>query len=255
MPIGTKPTRGATAVADLTSSGVTSGPRRAALGEGMDHTPAPRQGAVRAASRHTARVRFLRRAMIVGSVLAVSVIAIVVIFDPFRHLPLGFSVSSVGVEGTIVTMESPKISGLRPDGGAYAITARQGVQDITKPSIMELRDVDATVGMIDTTSSRITADHGVYDSKVDLMTLTGHARIKNTSGYDLVMRSALMNFKTGVFSSSERVKVDVSGGTISSDQLEGTDDGHKVSFAGGVTSLFNAPEEGGPTPQAPAAKP
>ncbi len=253
--MGSKLTHGETAVADVTSSGGNSASRRTTLGAGMDHTPPARQGAVRAASRHTARVRFLRRAMVVGSVLAVSVIAIVVIFDPFRHLPLGFSVSSVGVEGTVVTMESPKISGLRPDGGAYAITARQGVQDITKPSIMELRDVDATVGMLDTTSSRITADQGVYDSKIDRMTLTGHARIKNTSGYDLVMRNAVMNFKTGVFSSSEHVKVDVSGGTISSDQLEVTDDGHKVSFNGAVTSLFNAPDEGGPAPQATAAKP
>lgn len=240
-------------MADLTNTSEHPTPRRSTLGAGMDHTPPPRQGAVLAASRHTARVRFLRRAMIVGSVLGVSVLAIVVIFDPFHHLPLGFSVSSVGVEGTVVTMESPKISGLRPDGGAYAISARQGVQDITKPSIMELRDVDATIGMLDNTNSRITADQGVYDGKIDRMTLTGHARIESTSGYDLRMQSAVMNFKTGVFSSSERIKVDVSGGTISSDRLEVTDEGHKVSFEGGVTSLFNASNEGGTAAYSPAA--
>ena len=229
-------------MADVMSGSGPGQTRRATLGEGMDHTPPPRQLAMRAAGRHTARVRFLRRAMVVGSVLGVSIIAIVVTFDPFHHLPLGFSVSSVGLEGTVVTMESPKISGLRPDGGAYAVTARQGVQDITKPNIMELRDVDATVGMLDNTSSHITADKGVYDGKIDLMTLTGHARIKNTGGYDLVMQSAVMNFKTGIFSSRERLKVDLSGGTISSDRMDVTDNGHKVSFEGGVTSLFNAPE-------------
>lgn len=238
-------------MADVTS-GTPGQQRRAMLGEGMDHTPRQRHQAVRAAGRHTARVRFLRRAMVLGSVLGVSVIAIVVAFDPFHHLPLGFSVGSVGLEGTVVTMESPKISGLRPDGSAYAVTARQGVQDITKPSIMELRDVDATVGMGDSTSSRITADRGVYDSKVDLMTLTGHARIKNTSGYDLVMQSAVMNFKTGIFSSRERLKVDVSGGTIASDKLDVTDNGHKVSFEGGVTSTFNAADgaAAAPAPEA-----
>ncbi len=226
-------------MADVTSGGSPGQQRRATLGEGMDHTPPPRHQAVRAAGRHTARVRFLRRTMLLGSILGVSVIAIVAVFDPFHHLPLGFSVGSVGVEGTIVTMESPKISGLQSGGGSYAITARQGVQDITKPNIMELRDVDATVGMEDATSSRITADHGLYDSKVDTMTLTGHTRIKNTGGYDLVMRSAVMNFKTGIFSSRERLKVDVSGGTIAADQLDVTDAGHKVTFEGGVTSLFN----------------
>ncbi len=240
-------------MADVTSGSSASQQRRASLGERMDHTPPPRQHAVREAGRHTARVRFLRRAMVLGSVLGVSVIAIVVLFDPFHHLPLNFSVGSVGVEGTVVTMEAPKISGLKPDGGAYAITARQGVQDITKPSVMELRDVDATVGMLDNTSSRITAESGVYDGKVDTMTLTGHARIKSTGGYDLMMRSAVMNFKTGIFSSRERLKVDVSGGTIAADQLDVTDNGHKVSFEGGVTSLFNAPEEAAATDAAPVA--
>ncbi|WP_158808603.1 LPS export ABC transporter periplasmic protein LptC [Beijerinckia sp. L45] len=234
-------------MADVTSGDGPTDQRRATLGEGMDHTPPPRGNAVRAAGRHTARVRFLRRAMIVGSVLGISIIAIVVAFDPFHHLPHGFSVSSVGVQGTIVTMQSPKISGLRPDGSAYAITARQGVQDITTPNVMELHGVDATVGMEDNTSSRITADIGVYDGKVDTMTLTGHARIKNTSGYDMLMRSATMNFKTGVFASRERLKVNISGGDVSSNELDVTENGHKISFTGDVSSNFNPPDDAAPT--------
>ena len=240
---GTTLPRSKSAMADVTSGDRPADQRRATLGEGMDYTPPPRQDAVRAAGRHTARVRFLKRAMIVGSVLGISVIAIVVAFDPFHHLPHGFSVSSVGVEGTRVTMESPKISGLRPDGSAYAITARQGIQDITTPSIMELRGVDATVGMDDSSSSRITADSGVYNGKIDTMILTGHARIKNTSGYDLMMQSAVMNFKTGVFSSRERLKVDISGGDVSSNELDVTENGHKISFTGDVTSNFNPPDD------------
>jgi lipopolysaccharide export system protein LptC len=241
---------------------VSTDERRAAMGIGMDHTPPPRGDAVREAGRHTARVRFLRRAMIVGSALGVSIIAIVALFDPFHHLPVGMSVASVGVDGTVVTMVAPKISGLRQDGGAYAITARQGLQDITKPNIMTLRGVDATVGMSDKTSSRITADVGVYDGKVDTMTLTGHARIKNTGGYDLTMSSAEINFKTGVFSSRERLSVAVSGGLIEADRLDITDNGHLMSFVGDINSTFDSaddtnettPDTGG-TPSAAAATP
>lgn len=231
--------------------------RRAALGSGMDHTPPARDSAQRAAGRHTARVRFLRRAMIVGSVVGVSVIAIVALFDPFHHLPHGLSVSSVGVDGSIITMESPKISGLRPDGGSYAITARQGVQDITKPNVMELRGVDATLGMPDNTTSRITSDSGIYDSKIDIMTLRGHARIKNTSGYDLSMKSATMNFKTGIFSSRERLRVDIAGGFVSADALDVTDNGHRMTFSGNIDSTFNppAPAEDAATTQAATGTP
>ncbi len=231
--------------------------RRAAMGAGMDHTPPPRGDEVREAGRHTARVRFLRRAMITGSALGVSIIAIVALFDPFHHLPVGMSVASVGVDGTIVTMVAPKISGLRQDGGAYAITAREGRQDITKPNIMELRGVDANVGMSDRTSSRITADVGVYDGKVDTMTLTGHARVKNTGGYDLTMSSAEINFKTGVFSSHERLTVDVSGGSISADRLDITDNGHLMSFVGDINSTFDSADDTSepPAPNSAAALP
>ena len=236
-------------MADLTSGGNQVDQRRASLGEGMDHTPPERLGAVRAAGRHTARVRFLRRTMILGSVFGVSIIAIVAAFDPFHHLPHGLSVSSVGVEGTIVTMDQPKISGLRPDGNVYAITARQGIQDITKPNVTELHDLDAILGMSDKTSSRITADTGVYDGGQDRMDLNGHARIKNSSGYDMTMKTAVMNFKTGIFSSRERSTVTISGGQVSADQLDVTDDGHKVSFTGSVNSDFNPPDDApAPTP-------
>ena len=230
--------------------------RRAALGEGMDHTATPREGAVRASERHTARVRFLRRAIVAGSTITISIIAIVAIFDPLHHLPHGISVDDVGVEGNVITMQSPKISGVRQDGGAYAITAAQGIQDITKPNLMELRGLDVTMGMTDNTSSRITADTGVYDGKEDNMSLAGHARIKNTSGYDLLMQSAVMNFKTGVFSSRERLTVTVSGGTISADQIDITDSGHKVSFTGNIDSSFDPPDQPDlpPDPQVPPSQ-
>jgi lipopolysaccharide export system protein LptC len=142
---------------------------------------------------------------------------------------------------------------LRPDGSAYAITARQGVQDITTPNVMELHDVDATVGMDDNTSSRITADKGVYDGKVDTMNLTGNARIKNSSGYDLRMKSAVMNFKTGEFLSRERLKVDISGGWVEANQLDVTENGHKISFTGDVTSLFNPPDDAPPAAESPVS--
>ena len=236
-------------MADVTSRTPTD-TRRAGLGEGMDHRPPPREGAAREASRHTARVRFLRRTMVAGSILGVSIIAIVAAFDPFHHLPHGISVSGVGVEGTIVTMDSPKISGLRPDGGAYAITARQGLQDITKPSIMDLRGVDATVGMADRTSSRITSDKGVYDGKADTMTLTGHTRIKNTGGYDMTMSTAVMDFKSGVFSSRERSTVAISGGTVSADHLDVVNNGHQVAFEGNIASTFEPADGAPPAPPA-----
>ena len=215
----------------------------------MDYTPHARTGAFRAAGRHTARVRFLRRAIVLGAVLGVSGIAIVAIFNPFRHLPGAVSVSGVGVSGTKITMDNPKISGVQQGGGPYEIRAKAGIQDITTPSLVDLRGVDAKVGMADATTTHILSARGLYDSKADTMALSGDVKIANTSGYTLNMKSALMNFHEGVLSSHERLRVDLKGGMVSADDMTISNNGHVIAFRGNVASTFDPPEEADATTQ------
>ena len=209
----------------------------------MDYTPPVRAGAFRAAGRHTALVKYLKRAMILGAVVCVSTIAIVTIFDPFRHLPKEVSVSGVGVSGTKVTMDHPKIAGVQQGGGAYQIKATAGSQDITIPSVITLVNVDASVGMADATTTHILSTSGVYDSKADTMVLDGDVRIANTSGYTLNMKTALMSFRDGLLSSHERLRVDLTGGTVSADDLSISNNGHTIAFRGHITSQFDPPDE------------
>lgn len=213
---------------------------------GLDYTPPPRLGAFRAAGRHTARVRFLRRAIIVGSVLAVSLIALIATFDPFRHLPRSVSISGVGVKGTKVTMDTPKITGVQQGGSPYDIAARTGIQDITTPNVIELLGVDAHVGMHDDTMTHVTSDHGVYDSKEDTMALDGHVLIANTSGYTFGLKRAMIDFKHGTLYSEERTRVDIKGGFVLSDAIVVSDNGHKVVFRGHIDSTFDPPDDDSP---------
>lgn len=221
---------------------------------GLDYTPPPRLGAFRAAGRHTARVKFLRRAIIVGSTLAVSLIALVATFDPLRHLRGTVSISGVGVKGTKVTMDSPKIAGVQQGGSPYDVAARTGIQDITTPNVIELLGVDAHVGMRDDTKTHVTSDHGVYDSKEDTMSLDGNVVIANTSGYTFGLKRAMIDFKHGTLYSEERTRVDIKGGFVLSDAIIISDNGHKVAFTGHVDSTFDPPEDDSPPePAEPAA--
>lgn len=217
---------------------------------GMDYTPPERTKAIRSAARHTAQVRFLKRAIIFGCAAAVSIIALVALYNPFRHLPGSVSIAGVGIKGTRITMEAPKISGIQQGGGRYEIKAKAGIQDITKPSIVELEGVDAKVGMADHTTTHILSNAGVYDSKSDTMGLSGNVRIANTSGYTLTMKSAQMDFKGGVFSSHERLRVDLKGGEVSADTMAISNNGHVIAFRGNIASQFDPPEE---EPDAPGA--
>ena len=220
----------------------------------MDYAPPERTKAIRDAGRHTARVKFLRRVIILGSVFGVSIIAIVAAFDPFKHLPRAFSLAGVGVSGTKITMDEPKISGVQQGGGPYEIKAKAGIQDITKPSIIELVGVDAKVGMADLTTTHIISSNGLYDSKADSMALSGDVKIANTSGYTLSMRSAVMDFKSGVFASHERLRVDLKGGDVMADDMTISNNGHVIAFRGNVASNFDPPEEDD-TPGGDASKP
>jgi len=62
-------------------------------------TPAAARGGFKAALRHTARVRWLRRVAIAGSLLAITLIATAALLNPLRRLPGELSIGRVGVEG------------------------------------------------------------------------------------------------------------------------------------------------------------
>jgi lipopolysaccharide export system protein LptC len=209
------------------------------LGDVLDLTESPWRGAFKAAGRHSARVRFLRRGIIVLCVAAVSMVAIVALFDPFRRLPRNLSIGQVRVEGTRITVESPKIEGFQKDGRPYEVTARAGVQDTTTPNTVELHGIDAKIGLNDASTLQVTAEHGTYDSLHDHMILDGSANIKNDTGYSILMKTAEMDFKTGALVSKDPVNVILKSGTVAANQMGIENDG-KISFVGAVKSVIES---------------
>lgn len=209
------------------------------LGQVLDLTESPWRGAFKAAGRHSARVRFLRRAIVGLCVVAVGVVLVVGLFDPFRRLPRNLTIGQVHVDGTRITVESPKITGFQKDGNPYEVTARAGIQDTTTPNIVELQGIDARIGLNDASTLQVLADHGVYDSLHDRLAMDGSAQIKNDVRYSIFMKTAQMDFKTGSLISKERVKVVLQGGVVAADQMDIENDG-KVSFEGDIKSVIES---------------
>jgi len=206
----------------------------------LDLTPLPRRGAFRRAGRHSARVRFLRWTIVVGAGFGSALLALFAFFDPLGHLPKNISIGSVGVNGTRVTIDSPKLSGFRRDGRPYEVRAKAGIQDILKPNIIELVGVDARFGLADESQLRVTAANGAYDSTTDQAQLHGDVRFRNAVGYDFQLRSALLDLKGGAMKSAEPVIVLLNKSTITANTIDITDDGHKMTFVGDVKSLFES---------------
>ncbi len=198
-----------------------------------------RRDALRTADRHSARVRFLRRAIIIGASVSVLVIGTIALFDPLKHLPVTISVASVKLNGTRVTMEEPKMTGYRKDGRAFEVVATSGIQDLLDTNVTDLIGVKAKIVMGDDSTARVTAGYGVQDSLHDTIKLRENVHIMNATGYEFFLKSMAMNFKSGDIVTEEPATLLVNGMKIDADKMAISDNGHKVTFEGGVKSVID----------------
>ena len=198
--------------------------------------------------RHTLRVQFLRRAIVICCVSAVALIGFILMFDPLHRLQLGFSVGRVGLEGTRITMERPRISGVRADGQPYEIKAKTVVQDTKQPKIFELDRADAKLGSRDGSTTRIEALKGLYDSDTDHLELSGIVRIRNDGHYDMTLKSAAVDMKASKVHSAEPATVSLSGGVIEAGGVDLSETESVVSFSGGVHSTFEGAKDDADAP-------
>lgn len=211
-------------------------------GDGLGDGNPVRARAFHAAARHSARVKWLRRGILIGAaVVTVSLVW----YSWFRSQDMGevnFSLDSFGISGDKITMEHPRLTGVRRDGKPYDVTAESGVQNPKDPSRTALTKLNAKLRMADDTDTRIIGDSGTYDSNSQVLDLAGNVHIRSVN-FDLAMRSASMNFKTNVFGSNEPVRLDLNNGWIEADSLASTENGVEVTFQGNVRSQFTQPPE------------
>jgi lipopolysaccharide export system protein LptC len=198
-----------------------------------------RRNALRTAGRHSARVRFLRRAIIIVATVTTACITIIALFDPFKHLPISISVASVKLDGTRVITADPKLTGYRKDGRAYEVNANSGVQDILDTNVTDLVGVRAKINLGDDSTARVTAEYGVHDSVHDLIKLRGDVQIRNVVGYEFFMKSMSMDFKTSDIITEEHATLLLNGAKFEGDRMSITDNGHKVTFEGSVKSIID----------------
>lgn len=197
---------------------------------------------------HSRRVRLLKRLIVAGSAGFVVLALGYSLFDPFSNLPKDVSIAKATLNGTKITMDHPRLSGFRKDGRPYQLLARSGVQDIRKPKIIDLNEIDATIKISDADTLKISAPAGRFDSEQDKMQLfskntDGKIRFKG-SNYLMLLESADINFKTSIVVSKDPVSLVMSNGTIKADGLNVADQGKRIVFTGNVRSVISAPSGG-----------
>jgi lipopolysaccharide export system protein LptC len=192
------------------------------------------------ATRHSKRVRFLRRAIpVIVLVSLLAILAISTIANPFRMLlKLPLSVGNLVVSGTKVTMESPRLAGYTPDQRAYELSAHAAVQDVTDPTKVELQVLHAKIEMEDKSTVLMDADTGLYDTKSQLLKLDKNIFLQTSAGYEGRLQEALVDIGKGSVQSDKPVAIKLLNGTLDAQRMLVTESGAVVHFEGGVSMIL-----------------
>lgn len=192
------------------------------------------------ARRHSRLVRALRRAIPFGAGLAIVVYVALGALNPLRKLDVAVSVGPIGVSGTKVTMENPRLTGYRKEGRPYEVTAAVALQDVRKPTLVELRQMRGRLATDDNGGvAHIEARSGLFDTAKESMELTDDIRLWTEAGQEMRLRSAAVDFKGGTVRSKDPVSVGFPEGSIDAESLEVADGGKSLAFVGRVRAVFS----------------
>jgi lipopolysaccharide export system protein LptC len=202
--------------------------------------------AFHAARRHSRAVHILRIAVPAGVAVGIIIITLITYLNPLRMLAkLPINLDNLVVSGTKVTMEGPRLTGFTHDARAYELTADTAAQDMTKPDIVELRNIRAKVEMQDKSSMELTARSGIYDSKGETLRLEQNILLNSSTGYQGRLSEAMIDIRKGNVVSEHPVEVKMLQGTLTANRLDIVDSGDLVRFHGGVVMdmMMNQPPQ------------
>jgi len=192
--------------------------------------------AFRTAARHSRFVRFMRFAVPGLVVVVIAALSVASFFSPARllpKLPAHGSLASIGISGSKITMQLPRLEGYTRDARPYQLTAQTAAQDLLKPDNVEMSQIHTKMEMGDKAVVEMTAAGGLYHSKADQLVLRENIVVTSTSGYEGHLTEAVVDMRSGHIVSDKPVTVKLLNGILNASRLE--IEGEVIRFDGGVT--------------------
>lgn len=200
----------------------------------------PRARAYDQARRHSARVRFYKRVIPLGTAAAVAILVAFTLTGSFGRLG-GLTLGPISFSGTQVTMESPRLTGFHKDTRPYEVTATSATQDVRKPNVIKLNEMKGRLVVDDDgTAARLEAATGIFDTTKEHLDLSKDVRVTTDTGHEARLQSASIDFKAGTVISREPVTVTLTNGSVEAQGLEISDNGKVLTFTGRVRTVFEA---------------
>jgi lipopolysaccharide export system protein LptC len=191
----------------------------------------------RAAVRHSRHIRFLRLAVPAAVALVIlGGLTFTLIVKPLRMLAgSNIDVGTLVVSGTKIMMQQPHLAGFTRDNRRYDMVAQAAAQDLTKPDMIELQGILATMEMKDKVTFETRAQGGLYNAKTEQLTLTQNIVVTSSSGYQAFLNEAVLDVKAGKIVSDKPVEVKTATWTINANGMEVAESGDVMRFDRGVS--------------------
>ena len=212
--------------------------------------------AFRAARRHSRLVRILRVTLPVTVGGALALMVLLTWFNPLRMISkLPINIDNLVVSGTQITMDKPRLSGFTHNTHTNKLAAEAAKQDLTKPDLVELKNLRAKVQMQDKTMTLMSAATGFYNAKTETLKLEKDILISNNQ-YEGRLSEATVDVGKGNVLSEKPVTLKMLRGQLDANRLEVLDSGDLVRFSNGVTLVLDHLGDQAPqTANAGAGKP
>ncbi|HEV7417558.1 LPS export ABC transporter periplasmic protein LptC [Tianweitania sediminis] len=182
----------------------------------------------RSATRHSGRVRMLKIALpVVSLLIGAAFVGYSWLSSP---VTIGFDLSSTAIRDGKLVMAEPKLEGYTTDNLPYAMTAARAVQDAGNTSVIELEDIDATVPISDGTTARIDARRAVYDRVSNTIQLNDPMNLSTSDGKSATLQSASINMAAGTLVTEHPVVIRINGASIDAGRLSVAENGKVIVF-------------------------
>lgn len=192
--------------------------------------------------RHSRYVHWLRIGVPAALAAALLVVVGANYMPTVGRLRLPGELGQIVIKGTKVTMQQPRLTGFTVDSRPYEFTASSAEQDITKPNLMELNNIQAKMEMEDKSTVNLSSPFGTYDMKTEMLNLIDNVHLTSSTGYEARLNDAAVDVHKGIVVSEKPVWVKLKNGVINAKRLEVRDSGDIIKFGGGVTMIVQ-PEQ------------
>jgi lipopolysaccharide export system protein LptC len=130
-----------------------------------------------------------------------------------------------------------KVSGIAFDGKSksdrpFSVTALSATEAKGNKDLIDLEEPQAEIELSEQTWIAVTAEHGIYDRKLDKVDLNGAVTVYHDNGLTFSTEQAAMDLKTNTASGSKPVTGKDETRELSAEGFEMLDDGATVLFKG-----------------------